>query len=472
MSNTVRTHNSGEPGRLDRFLAAPRRAVWTMAAPMMAGMAVHTLYLIADTAFIGTIGTEALAAATFVGPMFFLMVALTMGLSTAVTALVAQAVGRRDAVGAAKIAGTAMTFGLTVGVVMALLGLRTGPALLLRLGASGLNAVYAWEYFQIICFVVPLFFVSSVFRSVLTGEGDARTPMVVLTVSTVLNICLDALFILGLDLGLRGAALATGASVTLSLSAFAFLILIRKTAFVRFRAASLLPSRTAMRKILGLAVPTAASMTVMSVGGLLLNRLLAGFGEVAVAAYGAASKVDLIVALPILGLAGATVSVVGMFAGAGRADLVRSTALYTYRWALVLASLIGIGAYLGSASILRIFTTDPDAVSIGRTYLGFMLFAYPMMAFGMTSGRLLQGTGHGLPSLVITSLRVLIVGIPLAYAAVLFFDAPLEAVWASVLTGGFFSTLLAVWWVRRLVWLADPTARATAPPPPGDVAAA
>jgi Na+-driven multidrug efflux pump len=84
-----------------------------------------------------------------------------------------------------------------------------------------------------------------------------------------------------------------------------------------------------------------------------------------------------------------------------------------------------------------------------------------MMAFGMTSGRLLQGIGHGMPSLVITSFRVLIVGIPLAYTAVLLLDAPIWAVWASLITGGLCSTLLASWWVRRLVWVADPTARAT-----------
>ena len=432
-----------------------------MAAPMMAGMAVHTLYIIADTAFIGTLGIEALAAATFVGPVFFLMVALTMGLSMAVTALVAQAVGRRDAAGADRVAGTAMSFGVVVGCGMALLGLSAGPALLAHLGASGQNADYAWEYFQVICLVVPLFFISSIFRSVLTGEGNARTPMMVLAGSTVLNIVLDAVFILVLDLGLRGAALATAASVLTSLSTFAYLILRRRTAYVRFRLVNLAPSRPVLSRLLALAAPTAAGMAVMSVGGLLLNRLLAGFGEVAVAAYGAASKVDMIVALPILGLAGASVSVVGMFAGAGRADLVRSTALYTYRWAVLLATLIGVTAFLGSHVILSIFTTDVEAIAIGRTYLGFMLFAYPMMAFGMTSGRLLQGTGHGLPSLVITTLRVLIVGIPLAYVAVLLLDAPIEAVWASVLTGGLCSTVLAAWWVRRLVWVADPTARAT-----------
>ena len=272
---------------------------------------------------------------------------------------------------------------------------------------------------------------------------------------------LDAVFIFVLDLGLRGAALATGASVLVSLGTFAYLILKRRTTYVRFRLPNLAPSRPVLGRLFGLAAPTAAGMVVMSVGGLLLNRLLSGFGEVAVAAYGAASKVDMIVALPIIGLASASVSVVGMFAGAGRRDLVRSTALYTYRWALLLASLIGVAAFLGSSAILGIFTSDAEAIAIGHTYLGFMVVAYPMMAFGMTSGRLLQGTGHGLPSLVITSFRVLMVGIPLAYTAVLVFDAPIEAVWASVLTGGLCSTVLSIWWVRKLIWLSDPTVRAT-----------
>jgi len=389
------------------------------------------------------------------------MVAITMGLGTSVTALVAQAVGRRDADGADRVAGTAMSFGIAIGCGMAALGIWSGQILLTHLGASGLNAVLAWQYFQIISLAVPLFFVSTIFRAVLTGEGDARTPMLVLFGTTVLNIALDAVFILVLDLGLRGAALATAASVLVSMSTFGFLILKRRASHVRFRVAHLAPSRPVLGRIVGLAAPIAAGMAVMSVGGLLFNRLLAGFGEIAVAAYGAASKVDMIVALPILGLAGAAVSVVGMFAGAGRVDLVRSTALYTYRWAVLLATLIGIAAYLGSGQILRLFTDDPQAISIGHTYLAFMLVAYPMMAFGMTSGRLLQGIGHGMPSLMITSIRVLIVAVPLAYVVVLLLDAPIEAVWASSLVGGLCSTILAFWWVRKLVWLADPTKRAT-----------
>ena len=433
-----------------------------MAMPMIAGMTVHTMYIVADTAFIGTLGTDALAAATYVAPLFFLTLALTMGVGTAVTALIAQAVGRGDAASADAAAGTAISSGLVLGVVFGGVGLAVGPWMLGVLGAEGDVARLGWEYFQILAAFMPLFFVSSVLRSILTGEGDAKTPMLVLAVSTLSNIALDALFILGLGFGLRGAAVATTLSVVISVSAFSVLLLRRKKAFVRLRLAAMVPRLSVLRPLFALAVPIAASMIVMSVGTMLYNLLLSDFGAIAVAAYGAASKVDMIVVLPIFGLSGASVTVVGMFAGAGRSDLVRSTALYTYRWAITLAAVIGGAAFLNSGSILRIFTDDPTAIAIGTTYLGFMIFAYPMMAVGMTTGRLLQGLGHGFPALFITTLRVLLVGVPVASVAVRVLDQSLQGVWVGILTGGVAATITSVLMVRQLMWRPDPTVKAMA----------
>jgi putative MATE family efflux protein len=448
--------------RLNEFLQAPTRALWIMAMPMIAGMTVHTMYVVADTAFIGTLGTDALAAATFVAPLFFLVVALTMGIGTAVTALVAQAVGRGDAPSADAAAGTAITSGLLLGVVFGAVGFAAGPWMLNLLGAEGRVADLGWEYFQVLAAFMPLFFVSAVLRSILTGEGDAKTPMIVLAVSTISNIGLDALFILELGWGLRGAAVATVLSVVISVSAFTTLLVRRKSAFVRLRLPSFVPSRAVLVGLFALAIPIAASMIIMSVGSMLYNRLLADFGSIAVAAYGAASKVDMIVVLPIFGLSGAAVTVVGMFAGAGRSDLVRSTALYTYRWAITLAAVIGGAAFMTSGSIIRIFTDDPAAIAIGTTYLGYMIFAYPMMAVGMTTGRLLQGLGHGFPALFITTLRVLLVGVPVAYSAVHLFGQSIEGVWVGILAGGVCATITAILIVRQLMWRSDPTLKAVA----------
>jgi putative MATE family efflux protein len=444
--------------RLDGFIASPRRGIWTMAVPMMAGMLVHTLYIVVDTAFIGRLGTEALAAATFVGPLFFVMVTLTMGLATAVTALTAQALGRREAGGGDAVAGTAMTTGLIVGVALGAAGLAFGRATLAVLGADGVTGDLAWQYFEIICWLLPSFFVSSVLRSVLTGEGDARTPTVVLAISTFINLGFDALFIFGLGLGIRGAALATGVAQAFSLVAFLLLVVRRREAFVRFRLAALVPRGDVLWRIAALAVPTSGGMLAMSLGGMAINRILSSYGETAVAAYGAASKVDMIVGMPIFGLAGAAVTVVGMFAGAGRPDLIRKVALYTYRWALTLAFVLGAAAYAASDAILIIFTRDPAALDAGRTYLGYMVFAYPMMAVGMTTGRLLQGLGHGVPSLVITAVRVLVVAVPAAYVAAYVLETSLAGVWSSLLLGGACATVASILWVWHLVWRRDPVA--------------
>jgi Na+-driven multidrug efflux pump len=213
-------------------------------------------------------------------------------------------------------------------------------------------------------------------------------------------------------------------------------------------------------RLAALGVPTSAGMMVMSIGAIAMNRVIREFGDVAVAAYGAANKVDMIVGMPIFGLAAATVAVIGMFAGAGRIDLVRSTALYAYRWALILAVSIGATAYLASDLVLMIFIRDVEALDIGRTYLGFMIFAYPMMAIGMTTGRLLQGLGHGIPSLIITAVRVLVIAVPAAYLSVYWLSLPIESIWSSMLLSGLSASVIALIWVRQLVWKRDPTSRA------------
>jgi len=449
--------------RLQEFIQRPRRAVWTLALPMMGGMLFHVLFIIVDTAFVGHLGPEALAALTFVGPLFFLGLALAGGLATGITAVIAQAIGRNDHRGADRTASNALSLALLLGCVLLVVGVLLGYRMLSLLGTAGDTTLHAKQYFQLLCLGMPLFFVSAALRAVLNGEGDARTPMIVMGASTLLNIGLDPLFIFALDMGIRGAALATLVSQLLAFSIFAWVVLIRRRGFVRVRRGLLWqPYPTLIWRVLAIGLPAAAAQLVMSLGMMLGNRLLAHFGQVAVAGFGAASRVDMIVALPVMGLAGASVAIIGMFAGAGRTDLLRSTALYTYRWALSFALVLGLGAWAGADLVMQVFTGDAEAIAIGRLYLGYMVFAYPLMAVGITSGRILQGLGQGLPALLITTVRVLVVGIPLAYALVYLAHAPIDAVWISMILGGVCSVALSVYWVRRTLWSDDPMARAGA----------
>jgi putative MATE family efflux protein len=450
-------HGAAASSRLDEFLAHPKRAVWTLALPMMASFTVHALYTVVDTAFVGMLGAEALAAATFVVGPFFVAFALANGLAAGITAGIAQAVGRRDAATAQRLASVGFAVALGLGLVLMVAGLLFAEPGMLALGAKGRTAALATTYFRWVSLGMPLFFASGALRAVLMGEGDAKAPMVVIGLSTVLNLGLDPLLIFTLGLGIAGAAMATLAAQALSFLVLGYLVFVRRRSQARPRLADVLPARESLLRIARIGAPAAAGQLVMALGMGLSARVISEFGQRAVAGYGAGSKVDLIVALPILGLATATVSVVGMFAGAGRADLVRQVTLYTYRSVVLVAAVFGSAAYLAADTVIGLFTRDALAVSVGREYLAYMVFAYPLMAFGITSGRILQGLGYGMPSLLVTLVRVPLIGVGGAYAAVYLFGAPITAVWLSFIAGGVAANVLSLLWVRSAVWRNDPT---------------
>jgi len=456
----VRAAEGLDTSRLDDFLARPRRAVWVVSAPMMAGMLLHVGYHVADTAFVGRLGPHALAGQHIVVPLIFVLFALVNGVGSGITVLIAQAIGRRDSEAAERVGGTALGLGVVLGIAFLVPGLLIGRWMLAQLGAEGRVAEAAWEYFSVISLGAPLFFVSGLLRHVLHGEGDTRTPMLVIAGATVLNIGLDPIFIFVLGLGVRGAAIATVLTQCLVLAVFLWLLLIRRRNVVRLRLANLLPELRTVRQVLALGLPASANQLFGSVAVALINRVIATFGEAGLAGAGAGMRIDSIVGMPVIGLAMGAITVVGMFAGAGRTDLVRSTAAYVLRWAIGSATVLGVLAFLASGPIMRVFTTDAATIDVGRTYLTFMLLVYPMMGLGMVVARLLLGLGYPLLSLGITVVRLWMVSVPVAWVAVFVYGAPLEAVWWGLVAGAAAGSVVAGLLLWEVVWRRDPTARA------------
>ena len=440
--------------RLDDFIRLPRRSIWVMALPMMAAFSTHAFYMVFDMIFIGQLGHTALAAAQFVGALFFGVIALNIGFSTGVTAVISRAVGERDRLLAKQYAGNAMGLGLLLGICIAGLGYLTAPTVIPLLGATGETTQYALQYFEILCIGMLFMFVSGAIRSVLTGEGDAKTPMAVVTISTLVNLVLDPILMFCLDFGIRGAAMATVASQLFTLLSFCYIAFIKRRSYIPFRWSldSLKPRSHLIAPIFKIGLPAAMVQLVMSVGAMAYNRIIAEFGQAAVAGYGAGSKVDMIVALPIMALASAALSIVGMFAGAKRYDLVRKVILYTFRSSLMITVAFCAAAFFASSHIIRLFTDDPVALETGRVYLRYMVLSYPMMAIGVTSGRILQGLGQGIPPLIIAAMRVLLIGVPVSFVSVVYYNASIDVIWISIIGGGVVSNVLALYWIRHFGW--------------------
>ena len=447
--------NGKKESRLEEFKANPRRAVWSLALPMMFGLAIQTAYMMVDMMFVGRVGEDALAAVQFTGPLIFFGLGIVFGLGSGITAVIANFIGAEDKKGADNSAEHGVALGLILGAVVTVSGFLWGKDLLLLAGASNNTIGPAWDYFSIIIIGYIFMVLSVFFRSILTGEGNVRTPVMIQAMGTVMNIILDPIFMFKLEMGVKGAAVATIVSQTVVFLVFVYMLFVKKDAYVNFAMKDFSFSSVILKKIFLIGIPASFSMVLMSSGNFIFNRIISGMfssetqmGDLAVAAYGIGSRVDHIFLMPSIAIATGLVTVVGMFHGARRMDLVRHVIYYGMSRAVLIGIILGAIFYLNAEAIISAFTDDPTVIIFGKDYLRILVFAYPFIAIGMASGRILQGLGFGMPMLVITFLRVFLISVVLTIIFIYWLNKPIEWIWISMVTSIVCSAIVASVWLQ------------------------
>ncbi|MBT3346467.1 MAG: MATE family efflux transporter [Gemmatimonadetes bacterium] len=435
--------------RTAEFIANPRAAVWKLSLPVMAGMGIQTLYNLTDMAFVGRLGGDAVAALTFNLPLAFFAIGIAFGLGTGATSVIARYIGANDKAGADNAAEHAIILGLAIGLGIVALALGLRVQILAMLGAQGPALDMAASYFGIVAPGFLLAILNVTCSSILSGEGDTRTPMAIQGSGTILNIILDPLFIFTADMGIRGAAAATVTSQAVVFGVFVVYILVRKKSYVEFRFRDFSPSPQVLGSLLRIGLPASASMVIMSVGGMFFNRIVSVFGTEAVAGLGVGGRMDALYILPTIALSSSQVTLCGMFLGARRIDLVRQTLRYTILWGEVLAISMGVLFWLLAPMLAGLFTEDARVIDIATGYIRTICWGFPFITIGIISGRVFQGLGSGMPSLIVTTLRVLVVSIPAAWILTRYAGFGLGAVWWCFVGSAMLSSAVAALWLRR-----------------------
>jgi Na+-driven multidrug efflux pump len=152
-----------------------------------------------------------------------------------------------------------------------------------------------------------------------------------------------------------------------------------------------------------------------------------------------------------MGIATGLVTTVGMFAGAKRFDKVKSIIIYAISRAVIIVSITSIIVYSLAPSIIGLFTDDKNIEDIGKNALRILCFTYPFVAIAMPCGRIMQGLGQGIPVLVITALRVLLVSAPLAYYFAIIDSRDIEWVWYSIAVSVSVSAIVGPIWVWKTI---------------------
>ena len=439
------TKKDMKKNRVDEFIKNPKKALLTLALPFIVGMVVQVLYSIADTAFVGRLGSDALAALTFAWPIFFIAFALNGGIAAGMSSRVASYVGAKKKKEAENDAMHGIMLSLCVAVLLFAFGMPTLKPLLSMLGATGPALVMATEYLSILLMGIVFMYMSFILSNVFSSQGDTKTPMYVQVSALLLNIILDPILIYGFRLGVKGAAIAT-------LIAFMFgfilnLYFIRTRSYLHIRRKSFHFSFKLLKEIFQIGAPTVVSMLLMSFSFLILNKFMAGFGTEYVAALGMVGRLDSTAIMPIMALAMSLMTLCGMFYGAKRYDLLRSITWYGIRIGVIYTVAIGMIFFLFPRIFLMIFSNDKTIIDIAVPYLRIDVFDFWMLAVGIIASRVMRGIGYGAPGLVMILSRVIVILLPLAY------------IFVEVLKWGYLSLVFAtvtsafVFMVVGVVWL-------------------
>jgi len=433
--------------RLKDFLSNPYKSMWTMALPIIAGMMVQTLFNVVDIMFIGWLGANEVTAVAFVSPLFFIIIGLGVGIGTGATATIAQYIGQKDKKNAEKTASQTLLIGFLSTVILTILGVIYGEGLLSTLGAEGEILTIAYSYLRILTFGLGLVIFSMFFRAILAGEGETKIPMIIGLIGTVLNLILDPILIFTFEYGVRGAALATIISQIVMVLAYLFIIFVKKSTYISFQIRDLSLNSHIMSKIFQIGIPSSLSMLIISFGQVVMNKILVNYSTEAVAAYQIVSRLDMLLFMPILGIAISLTTIVGMFYGAKEFDKLLSVVYYGINRAVLITTISVIFFFVLASNILPIFSSNPLVIDIGVTYLKIIILAYPAVGISVICSRVCQALGQGMPLLITTITRVIILTAPLSYYFY-FIGKPIEWVWLSQIFAILIAAIISFAWMR------------------------
>ena len=448
--------NSKSESRLESFLESPTKALWSLAIPIMFGMGIHTLYNMVDMIFIGRLGGDAIAGVAFNMPLFFLMLGLTMGLGSGVTASIARYIGNNNKVNADNSAEHALAMAGAIAVVFTIAGLVLGKDLLAKLGAEGIILELAWDYLYVIVVGLPFMVFSGFFRSILAGEGDMKLPMLVAGFGTILNIILDPIFIfklenyggIGFGLGIKGAALATVVCQGIVFLIFVYMLFVKKHADITFNLRDFSPSKVILWDIIKVGIPASLSMVIMALGQGVFNKILIHYSSQTVAAYQVAGRLDMLIFLPIFSIAGGLTTLVGMFYGAREIEALKSIVKYGISRSFFITVCSSAFVYFFAPAFSSLFTQDKEIIEVSVGFLRLMTLVYPFVAIAISCGRVMQGLGKGIPVLVITTVRVLGISAPLALYFSFVLHKSVEWNWYAMMISTSIAFIIAVTWVQ------------------------
>ena len=432
-----------------------KRAVMLLSIPMMLELVLESTFAVVDIFFVAKLGSSAVATVGLTETFLFLLYSIAMGLSMAVTAIVARRIGEARGEEAALSAVQAIALAVLVSLPVAVVGVVWAKDLLRLMGADAWAIEHGYRYTQWMlggnAVILLLFVINAIFR----GAGDAATAMRVLWVANAINIVLDPILIFGLGpipaLGIDGAAIATnigrGAGVLMQLW-----ILFRGSEHLRIARSQLHAHGATMLLIARTSLGGIGQMIVAMTAWIFLMRILAGISTEAVAGATIAMRVMMFTLMPAWGMSNAAATLVGQNLGAGEAARAEA-AVWRIGWMnMAFTLVVSVAFFFWHDAIIGLLTDDAAVIAIGGEWLSILAYSYFVYGWWMVAVQAFNGAGDTMTPTCINLVFFWLIQIPLAWALAL----PLGWAHTGVFWGVFVSEtavgLFTLWLFSRGKW--------------------
>lgn len=419
----------------------------SMALPMVISMMVNSLYNIVDSFFVAKISESAMTALSLVYPLQNLVNALMIGFGVGINAVIAFYLGARDFKKADDAASQGLFYNVVQGLLMTVVCIAVMPSFLRLFTGDEEVISLGVRYSNIVFLFAVAVAVELAFEKTYQAVGKMAVSMLCMIVGCVVNIILDPVLIFGLGpfpkLGIEGAALATGIGQTVNAGLYVIFYLIKPIS-VHMRIRQMRPTRDMGIRLYAIGIPATLNLALPSLLVSALNIILAGYGQIYVFVLGVYYKLQTFLYLPANGIIQGMRPLMGYNYGAGEKKRVRQI----YVTALVLSAGIMVAGtilcQLIPGSLIQMFTTRTETVEAGAMALRIISLGFLVSALSVVSSGALEALGKGIPSLMISLCRYVMIIIPVAWILSHFFGAVgvWHAFWVTEVISGIISILI------------------------------
>lgn len=422
------------------------------ALPLLLGNLFQQMYNTVDSLIVGNfLGSSALAAVSSSGSLIFMLIGFLSGISSGAGVIVSRYFGAEDAKGVHRAVHTTVAFGLVAGALMTVAGVLLSPQILSWMGTPESVMPESVTYLRVYFSGSLGFVMYNIFVGILQAVGDSRHPLYYLMISSVINLVLDVVFIRDFHTGVGGAALATVISQVFS-AILCFIQLLRTDDSYRLQVTKIRFDLKMLGQIVRIGLPSGVQNSIIAFANVVVQSYINAFGEMAMAGYGAYSKIEGFAFLPINSFTMAMTTFVGQNLGAGQLERTKRGARFGSLAAVILAELIGIVVFILAPQLIAAFDSTPEVVRFGVEKARTAALFYCLLAYSHSVASILRGARKAIVPMIImmsfwcvVRVAFLAVSIPLTHSIQMVY-AVYPLTWAL-------SSIAFFFYYRRANWM-------------------